>query len=280
MNPQTSLRAVAPTSLEQARGLMHHAVQLVSKAARANLEAQADDSHSNVGWDPANERFQSQPIPRDDRQFFVGLAPATLTLSLIDGDKPVAELELDGSTVEQAEAWLDAQLTGQSLQAMGDVVMPYELTGVPDRFLLEGSEESLATLTAWFDFAHGLLDAFARELAELTPGPSPVRCWPHHFDIATYLSLESGDPETARGIGLGLSPGDESYNQPYFYINPWPHLDPADLPAMPPPGHWHTEGFVGAVATGDEILSQDDLVGGTAEFLRRVCAVGREKLGI
>ena len=94
------------------------------------------------------------------------------------------------------------------------------------------------------------------------------------------MSLESGDPETARGVGLGLSPGDGNYNQPYFYINPWPRLDVSDLPDIPPPGHWHTEGFVGAVATGGEILSQSDLAGGTAEFLRRAYAAGRDKLGL
>src|SRR3989454_4741930 len=35
----------------------------------------------------------------------------------------------------------------------------------------------------------------------------------------------------------------------YLYVSPWPRFD-GNLPALPPPGHWHTEGFFGAVATG------------------------------
>ena len=74
---------------------------------------------------------------------------------------------------------------------MEDVAMPYELTAVPDRFLLEGSEQSLVTLTAWFDFADGLLDAFAAELSDLTTGPSPVRCWPASCSLSLAFSVLS-----------------------------------------------------------------------------------------
>jgi len=67
---------------------------------------------------------------------------------------------------------------------------------------------------------------------------------------------------------------------PYFYINPWPHLDPADLPALPEPGHWHTEGFVGAVATADEVLSVENPVAGLTAFVESAFAAGRGKLGV
>jgi hypothetical protein len=67
-------------------------------------------------------------------------------------------------------------------------------------------------------------------------GPGAVRCWPHHFDIATLLSLGRGDPEGAAAIGIGMSPGDAYYPQPHFYISPWP-APPADaLPRPPIPG--------------------------------------------
>ena len=115
MNPESNLRAVAPTSLEQARGLMHQAVQLVSKAARANLEAKADDSHSNLGWDAASQRFLSQPIPRDDRTYVVGLAPATLTLCLVADGELVAEMALDGNTLEQTNIHVSLRSNGHIL---------------------------------------------------------------------------------------------------------------------------------------------------------------------
>ncbi len=75
-----------------------------------------------------------------------------------------------------------------------------------------------------------------------------VRCWPHHFDIGTVVDLKS----TAEGcsIGLGLSPGDESYDQPYFYVNPYPNPDLSALPPLLAGDHWHTQGWMGVVATG------------------------------
>ena len=107
-----------------------------------------------------------------------------------------------------------------------------------------------------------------------------VRCWPHHFDIATLLNFEPAEDGTARSIGIGLSPGDHHYHQPYVYVSPWPHLKAAGLPLLPPPGHWHTQEFVAAVMTGDQILALDDRRAGTLAFVRAAYDIGRERLGI
>ena len=52
----------SPTALVRARNLTHHAVQWVSKAARANLEAVADDSHAGLFWNTERGAFLSQPL--------------------------------------------------------------------------------------------------------------------------------------------------------------------------------------------------------------------------
>lgn len=69
---------------------------------------------------------------------------------------------------------------------------------------------------------------------------SPVRCWPHHFDIATLHML--GDGKT---IGIGLSPGDDSIRDPYWYVNLWPYPHPSRLQPLQF-GMWFTEGWTGA----------------------------------
>lgn len=91
--------------------------------------------------------------------------------------------------------------------------------------------------------------------------------------------LEEGNPETARSVGVGMSPGDETYTQPYFYINPWPHLATGDLPDLPVPGHWHTDGFVGAIATGEDVLSLADRRAGLTAFVKGAFAASIAKLG-
>jgi hypothetical protein len=83
---------------------------------------------------------------------------------------------------------------------------------------------------------------------------SPVRCWPHHFDIATLVSIPGGAPGEVRTIGVGLSPGDGSYAEPYFYVTPWPAPDGPTLPELPAGAAWHRAGWFGAVLTGTAIF--------------------------
>jgi len=278
-----ALGAFPPAGLASARSISHKAAQLLTVAARANVDAVPDDSHSNLGWDSDTHRFLSQPLPGAAGPIQVALSLSPLAIYIVDDGKDGDALMLGGSSYANALQWLDSHLDGHGLQSATDVAIPYDL---PEEAALVTTFESaqqdgeLSALAAWFDLAAHVLTEFAETHGDIEPGPSMVRCWPHHFDIATYVQLESGDFEDARGIGVGMSPGDETYGQPYFYINPWPHLDPADLPALPDPGHWHTEGFVGAVATADEVLSVENPEAGLTAFVESAFAAGRGKLGV
>lgn len=269
-----------PSELGPARALAHAAAQLLTKAARANLDAAPDDSHSNLGWDSATQRFVSQALPGANGEVYIGLSLAPFDLLLIDNATGTSTYPLSGHTLAEALAWLDDALESVALKSASNVPLPYdlpaevaEISRFPDAPL-----QGLEPLAAWFDIAERAFTQLAADQSELNPGPSSVRCWPHHFDIATYVSLATGDPETAKGIGVGMSPGDEAYTQPYFYINPWPHLDPAGLPDAPPPGHWHIQGFVGAIATGEEVLSTEDTEKALSSFLKNAFAIGHALL--
>ncbi len=97
-------------------------------------------------------------------------------------------------------------------------------------------------------------DRLLRGLRDLNPGFSPVRCWPHHFDLAMLLPLDPGmDAETARSIGVGLSPGDTERPEPYFYVLPWP-APQGDLPALDG-GAWNSGSWVGAVLEAAEFTA-------------------------
>ena len=87
-------------------------------------------------------------------------------------------------------------------------------------------------------------------------GTSPVRCWPHHFDIATLLIPDTDkSSEDTRTIGVGFSPGDEIISEPYFYISPWPYPDSSyQLPALKGPGKWQTDGWTGVLLSLSDIV--------------------------
>jgi hypothetical protein len=168
----------------------------------------------------------------------VELDPVSFTLRV-----GAAAFLLDGKTLDDGLAWLSTELSTQPGQPMKP--LQHELPSRPleQPFERHGAE---AQLMAWFQLAQRLLSPLAA-----SKSGGEVRLWPHHFDIATLIELDSGGRETgggrdnARSINVGLSPGDAAYPEPYWYVTPWPPPGGA-LPELAR-GHWHREGFTAAV---------------------------------
>src|SRR5438067_767058 len=79
-------------------------------------------------------------------------------------------------------------------------------------------------MSKWFSNGAVILS----DLVRSAPGASEVRCWPHHFDIGTLIQLS---PD--RTIGVGLEPGDNDYNEPYFYVNMSPTPTASEVRSRP-----------------------------------------------
>ncbi len=274
--------AVAPDCLLQARVMVHNAVQIAALAALANLKPKPDYSHTSLDWDAGARVFQTKPISGLDGQIRIGVSLTPLTMRVTNDDHVVDTLNLDTIVVADCLTWLDALLETSGLQPVSGVRHPFKLpadvSGI-SQFDTASLDRALKTLESWFALADRQLQKFAALHADITPGPSAVTCWPHHFDMATYVSLDTSGGHDAPGIGIGMSPGDKAYAEPYFYVNPWPHLDAASLPQPPVHGHWHTAGFVGAIATASALLSVDDMDGGLQQFIEQAFQIGRELLG-
>ncbi|XWN30962.1 MAG: hypothetical protein ROR55_26465 [Devosia sp.] len=261
-----------PKALRPARAQAHAAAQLLYRAAMSNLAPLPGDEHTNLGWDALNARFQTHSLNATGARVELSLNPLELVLG-------AQTLSLAGVSMADAFDWIDTVLVANGLKATRPIVATYDLPADVLGVAAFVQTDGLAPLANWFDLAAKVLQAFADDVADIEPGPSPVRCWPHHFDIATYVRLEASESEDARGVGVGMSPGDSSFDEPYFYVNPWPHLPREGLPPAVPPGHWHTNGFVGSVATGTQILTLPDIAAGTDTFLRESFQAGRMGLG-
>ena len=74
--------------------------------------------------------------------------------------------------------------------------------------------------------------------------------------MATLIMLPGTKNDTPLTVGVGLSPGDTSYDEPYWYVSPYPYPDTANLPPLAGDGFWHTQHWVGAVLTASR-LTQD-----------------------
>lgn len=266
------LRNPEPTTLAAARTLAHRAAQWPSRAARANLPPAADDSHSALAWDAARAALVTAPLRIGVR---VGLRVGIHELIFVKGRK-VESFALAGTSDQQAGRWLDAKLAAEGLKPASEVSLPYEL---PSTLFGRPAEEApqLAAVASWFAAGAEVLEELRKTYAAYEPGPA--LCWPHHFDLAVLFSPE-GEGAGARSIGVGLSPGDDYYAQPYFYVSPYPKPDAENLPALPPGGRWHTRDFLGAVATGFDLLSLPDPRAGLLAVIGAAFGESLERLGL
>jgi hypothetical protein len=266
------LRGIDQRRLSVARLQAHHAVQWLARAARAYVPPQPDDGHTNLGWDDAFDGFTTHP---QKNGMHLSLKIADLTLVLHGGDRTarLQSFPLNGRTDAQARQWLGEQLRAQGLDAHAlDAPSPYEM---PAHAVTQGAAygvadlaDALVELVAWFANAEFLLVRIQRQMIGRNLAASDVRCWPHHFDLATLISFPTRNAAATGYVGAGLSPGDANYDEPYFYVSVYPKPDSASLPRLPKLGHWHTHEFMAAVAPAHRIVAANNQKAAAEEFLK------------
>jgi len=277
-----ALGRVPPQGLVNARILAHHALQWPARAARANLKHVADDSHSSLQWDGALAALVTQSVKTPAGEVCVGLRITGLALLVVRNGAILDVLQLNGKPEQVAGIWIDSKLQALGLRPASGVKLPYALPDHPvahgARYDLYLQERELGELARWFAGSAAVLEDARERLADMRPAMTPVRCWPHHFDIATVANLDPAAKENPRSIAIGVSPGDGYYAQPYAYVSPTPRFD-TKLPEAPKPGRWHTDGFFGAVATGDALLGLPNRGLGFVNFIMEAIDIGRKRLG-
>lgn len=250
----TRLRPDELDGLPATRLEVHYAVQLLPSFGQALVPGRSDDSHRSMHWDPDLPGLRSEPSGVDG--LYGGLTLPDFTLEVRRAGDALAGFALAGVRPGDARDRLAEVLR----DALGqDVELTWPEYDLPPRDggwerALDPEHAALRTLAAWFRNAALVLE----HLTEGDAQASPVRCWPHHFDIASLLTLPGKVGEDPSHVGLGLSPGDAPGDLPYLYVNGWPAPEPERLPPLPPPARWNTEGWVGAVlAAGDLAIPAD-----------------------
>ena len=273
------LRGVDQGDLREARLQAHYAAQWLARFARAYVAPQPDDGHTSLRWDDARDSFTTQPASNGTR---LSLKIADLTLALHGGDASARgpSLSLNARSEAQIRQWLGGELVARGLDpAALDAPSPYEM---PAHALARGavydasgSADGLTEHAAWFANANVSLGSVQKRMTQGVA--SPVCCWPHHFDLATLTTLKR-DGEADRYLGVGLSPGDHYYDEPYFYVSVYPKPDLAALPALPETCHWHTHEFVAAIAPAHKIVAQKNQMIAADDFLQRSVALALDML--
>lgn len=249
----SELGMISVSNLIDTRLQLHWAAQIVAAFGNSVIERQADDSQSNLGWVRKFRALCSHPSPDG---FSVGLRLADLTLLFFDKHQNVtSEFRLARCTLQQGFEWLTSTYAQQSRGKTDQpfALREYEMPGHP---VEQNVPFSLKAPAPFLEYQHWYANAHLSltSLSENWQQASPVRCWPHHFDIATLVTLDPNKSvEETRSVGCGMSPGDDTYAEPYWYVNLWPYPETSQLPQLSI-GKWHTEGWVGAILTATALV--------------------------
>jgi hypothetical protein len=224
---------------------VHWAAQAVAGVGRSLFPSQSDDSHSTLAWSRPHRAFAGSAF---EDGTCAALRLRDLTLMLIrDRGLIEDEFPLRGRTIDDAFGFFEKRF-GRGLRRPNDT----ESLPAPPPSAFDPAPDDLAKLDRLYDDADNVLQSY-RSKREAC---SEVRCWPHHFDIATLQMLAGGGT-----LGAGFVAGDGQYREPYWYVTPYPY--PNDRTSYPPLplGFWNTEGWFGAVMLGDHTRGE------AAEFL-------------
>lgn len=242
----------APNRLTDSRIQLHYAIQGIASAGMALGTPRPDGSQIAAVWSPELNCFVGQPLI-GARVVYVALEPVALTSLILDEQyRAIATLPLTHQSLPAMMDWHRAELTRLGFRVPPLALLDYPADfpvhpvafGAPFGGTVAGDRQALS---AYYAQSRLLLQGVVAAQAQA----SPLHIWPHHFDMATLITV-SGTGEWARTIGVGLSPGDRSYDQPYWYVTPWPAPPPDTLPRLSL-GAWQIEGWVGAVLRATDL---------------------------
>ena len=279
------LGRVAPSGLSDARIQAHWASQLLAAAADSYAPHADDDSHTNLGWVDSLRALVGRPLGMQGA-VHVGIRIEDLTILLVAEDfELLGEIPLAGRGLQWGRRELSRALPshigtkGPRELVLRDYDMPEHPVSGDGHFDLSESA-AFVELRRWYANTATVLT----DLSEGTSGASDVRCWPHHLDLATLITLAGSAADgKAKTIGVGMTPGDGNYGEPYWYVTPYPYPEDPVLGELAGGGKWHREGWLGAVLVGAAAL--DGVAGESAQhdrvssFLRTAIDACRRMLG-
>lgn len=242
-------------TLSSTRKELHKAVQIVGSVPRNTLPHDATDTTASLVWNDAEKGFQSISIPSGNSELQVGLSFNDFSIYILKEDKIINSFQLEGKSTQDGFAWMKLQLSHLGIDSEKiNLDLPYEIEKYDYSLSLSADTAALNALALLYGNTHQLLTGIVEQWEKAYD----IRCWPHHFDLATLIPIETDqNGEILKSIGVGLSPGDDGINEPYLYVNVWPNVDGLEKHELPA-GHWNKEGWSGAVLTYSQLLAQSN----------------------
>ncbi len=249
------------TLLKKARLNLHFAIQPLASVADQLAVKEDDFSHTSLSYFPKLSSFLSAPLTSQGLRASLHLEDLELSLTSKDLQQLAKKKILD-LRLEEIFIWLKDSLVAQSVD-----VQTLDFLSYPD--FPESPLKNSAAFEIVKDDEYNYLEIFntlyantffiLSDFFEKKRIKTSIRIWPHHFDMAILINLEEKYHQREKAsIGIGFSPGDTYYEEPYWYLSPWPYPEISALPSLPTSSHWHTDGFTASILTLTNLLNSSN----------------------
>lgn len=196
---------------------LHYLSQILAKVNRSFIEKKEDDSHTNLAYDPWNQRILGRTIQKNDDQYRLNLNLVDLSFEMLDQTQNSLWLVGSaGKSIQEVEEQVDHGIKDLGLaQEDWRAPMHYE---IPDYGLGKHPIEPLSEVerTHW-TYYRALANYSCLNLQKSLATQLEIRIWPHHFDTATLIKINE-----KLSIGYGLAMKDEMVGEAYFYLSGYP----------------------------------------------------------
>ncbi len=215
---------------------LHLLCQVIGKANRTYVPDKADESHTNLHFDPWGNKILGRWIQSGSGTVLVALDLNSLQFEVLNSSrKQILTVSSIGKTMEEIEREFEVLLPKAGLDPTGfRAPMPHE---IPAYAFSKKTQEAIPTqaLDQWKYFRK-LANQSCYQFLGYAQAESEVRIWPEHFDTGIYFEYAGN-----MGIGFGLAMEDSMAGDAYFYMAGYPKNGSLIFENLPKSPTWKWE---------------------------------------
>ncbi len=189
---------------------LHKAAQYLAAAGISFIDKKTDDSHTNVGWNVSESRMETHVFGDGLK---LGLNLKNQRLELLKNDVVISFLDLGNFNHKEIIQWITEQAVQNNVSKPYVYSFHYDLPygEITDDYTFSFKEEDLKIVSSELSKAQDVFEQFLK----LENLESPIRVWPHHFDLGIYAALNAENSF----MGAGLAIPDSLVDDLYFYAS-------------------------------------------------------------
>ncbi|MEM7181657.1 MAG: hypothetical protein AAF518_12135 [Spirochaetota bacterium] len=231
---------------------LHLLCQPLAKVNEGFVSPAADQSHTNLSFDPVSGRIYARWIENGTGKQILALNTNEQKFEWLDENFQVKEkVAAANKSIVEIEQAIQQSLTKVGLSPdKFPKGMSYE---IPDySFAGQAIAKLDSQACANWQKYRNLANLACQQTLTYLQAVEQVRIWPHHFDTGIYVEANQHI-----GVGFGFAMADSMIDAPYFYVAAYPLKDKSfgqnTLPNLSD-GEWKvSESWHGAVLSAEKL---------------------------